>query len=136
MIELGHEDISALKKRLKFPHLEHPHTKEVLESQTHQEEMMDLVLQLIDQLKEMEKELDNLIQLKQASLYTTTVTIIPTVTTIVPSTLAASLAPIAPLSIALPAATVSPPAIGSTSVAAQPGDEASKLVKEMEDMSI
>ena len=34
--------------------------------------MMDLILQLNDQLKEMEKELDSLIQLKQASLETGT----------------------------------------------------------------
>jgi len=91
--------LMLLKNQLKLPHLEHPQTKEVLESQTQQEEMMDLILQLNDQLKEMEKELENLIKLKQASLETSTATVIPTVTTIVPSTLATSLAPIAPLAI-------------------------------------
>ena len=97
---------------------------------------MDLVLQLNDQLKEMEKELDNLIQLKQASLEIATTTAIPTVTIVVPSTLAASLAPTAPLATALPTATASTSAIGSTTATAQPSDEASKMVKEMEDMSI
>jgi len=91
---------------------------------------MDLVLQLNDQLKEMEKELDNLIQLKQASLETAPATIIPTVTTIIPSTLATSLAPTAPLATTLSVAT------NSKTTTAHLGDEVSKLVKAMEDMSI
>lgn len=123
VIELGHDpndikatekliqkkngDIDAVKKQLKLPHLEYPQTKEVLECQTHQEEMMDLVLQLNDQLKEMEKELDNLIQLKQASLETAPATVIPTVTIVVPSTLAASLAPTTPMATTLLAPTTS-----------------------------
>ena len=74
--------------------------------------MMELILQLNSSLKEMENELDNLIQLKQARIETATATAIPTVTTIVPSTLAASLAPIAPLAIALPAAMTTTSAIG------------------------
>lgn len=88
LIKKKNEDITTIKKQLKLPHLKHPQTKEVLESQTHQEEMMDLVLQLNDQLKEMEKELDSLIQLKQASLEISHTTIIPTIMTTVPSTLA------------------------------------------------
>lgn len=55
LIKKKNEDIVALKKQLKIPHSEHPWTKQVLEIQTHQEEMMDLVLKLNDQLKEMEK---------------------------------------------------------------------------------
>jgi len=66
---------------------------------------MDLVLQLNDQLKEMEKELESLIQLKQASSDNAPATVIPTVTTIVPSMLAASLAPTAPMATVLPATT-------------------------------
>lgn len=66
LIKQKNEDIAALKKQLNLPHSEHPQTKEVLESQTKHEEMMDPVLQFNDQIKEMEKELDSLI--KQASL--------------------------------------------------------------------
>jgi len=84
----------------------------------------------------MEKELDSLIQLKQASLETCTANVIPTATTAVPSTLATSLAPTAPLATTLPAATTSTSATSLTTVAAQPGDEARKLVKAMEYMSI
>lgn len=97
---------------------------------------MDLVLQLNDQLKEMEKELENLVQLKQASLETATSTIIPTITIVVPSTLAVSLAPTTPLATTLLATTTSTLATGSTTVATHPGDEATKLIKAMEDMSI
>lgn len=59
LIEKKNEDITALKEQLKLPHLQHPHTKEVLESQTNHEEMMDLVMQMNDELREMEKELEN-----------------------------------------------------------------------------
>ena len=97
---------------------------------------MDLILQLNDQVKEMEKELDNLIQLKHASLETTTAIAIPTVIAAIPCTLATSLAPTAPLATTLIAATTSTSATGSTTTAAQPSDEARKLVKAMEDMSI
>jgi len=61
---------------------------------------MDLVLKLNDQLRETEKELDSLIQLNQSDLGTTAVNVIPTVSTAVPSTLAASLAPTAHMAIA------------------------------------
>jgi len=50
--------------------------------------------------------------------------------------LATSLAPTTPLATTLPAATTTTLAIGSTTVATHPSDEASKLVKAIEDMSI
>jgi len=49
-------------------------------------------MKLNDQLKETEKELEILIQSKKSDLATTSRTIIPTISTIVPSTLEASLA--------------------------------------------
>jgi len=48
---------------------------------------MDLVLKLNEQLKETEKELDNLIQSKQSELATTPQIVIPTVSTAISSTL-------------------------------------------------
>ena len=48
LIKKKNEDIETLTKQLKLPHLQHPYTKEVLESQTNHEEMMDIVLQLND----------------------------------------------------------------------------------------
>lgn len=91
---------------------------------------MDLVLKLNDQLKEIEKELDTLIQSKQSDLATTSRTVIPTVSTVVPSTLEASLAPIAPPATTLPVTTEPTAAIGT------PANKLAKLVKAMEDMSI
>ena len=84
IIKKKNEDIVGLKKQLKLPPSEHPQTKEVLESQSQKYEMMDLILQLNAQLKEMENELDELIQLIQASVETSISTIIPIVTTTVP----------------------------------------------------
>lgn len=91
---------------------------------------MDLVLKLNDQLREIEKELDSLIQLKQIDLGTTLVNVIPTVTTAVPSTLVASLAPTTPM------ATTQPVSTKSTSATGTSGDEVEKLVRTMEEMSI
>ena len=58
---------------------------------------MDLVLKLNDHLKETEKELETLIQLKKSDIATTFANVIPTVSTIVPSTLETTLAPNVPL---------------------------------------
>ena len=67
LIHKKNEDITALKKQLKLPPSEHPQTKEVLESQSQKDEMMDLIIQLNDQLKEMENEMDKLVQEKQVA---------------------------------------------------------------------
>ena len=91
---------------------------------------MDLVLKLNDQLKEIEKELDALIQLKQADVATSSKNVIPIVSIAVPSTLAASLAPTTPLATALPTITE------STSTAGASGEKVAELVKAIEEMSI
>jgi len=130
LIKKKNYDIATLKKQLKIPQLQHPETQEVLESQKKHEDLMDLVLKLNDQLREIEKELENLIQLKQTDIGTTLVNVIPIVTTTVPSTLVASLAPLAPM------ATSQPVSTKSTSTTGTLGDEATKLVKAMEEMSI
>lgn len=96
---------------------------------------MDLVLQLNDQLKEMEKELDSLIKLKQDTMDNPLETVIPTDTTTIPYTLAASLAPTAPMAVVLPASTLNTLEIVSTTTGSI-GDEANRLVKVMEEMSI
>ena len=61
LIKKKNEDIVALKKKLKLPPSKHTQTKEFLESQTQKYEMMDLILQLNSQLKEMENEMDKLV---------------------------------------------------------------------------
>ena len=64
LIRKKNDDIDALKKQLKIPHLYHPQKTEVLETQKEQEELMDLILKLNNQLQETEKELDRLIHSK------------------------------------------------------------------------
>ena len=114
---------------MKIPQLQHPQTLEVVESQTRHEELMDLFLKLDDQLRETEKELDDLIQLKQSDLDTTYKDVIPTVSIAIPSILAASLTPITPPATTLPVTTE------STTTGAS-GEKAAELVKAMEHMSI
>jgi len=62
-------------------------------------------------------------------------TVIPTVTTVVPSTLAATLAPTAPMATALSTSAQTTSAAGSTA-AASTSEEANRLVKTMKEMSI
>jgi len=97
---------------------------------------MDLVLNLNDQLRSTEKELDALIQLKQSEVGTTLATVIPTVTTIVPSTLASTLAPKNPIGTTLPITTAASTLATSTTTAGTTTNEPTKLVHAMEEMSI
>jgi len=80
---------------------------EFLEAQQGHEELMDLVLKINDQFKETEKELDTLIQSKKNDMATTSRTIIPTVSTSVPSTMATPLAHTTPPATTLPSTTES-----------------------------
>lgn len=97
---------------------------------------MDLVLKLNDQLRSTQKELDALIQLKQGEVDTTPTTIIPTVTTAVPSTLATKLPPKTPIGIILPITTATSTLVTSTTAIGTTIDEAAKLAHAMEEISI
>ena len=48
------EDIEALRKQLKLPQREHLQTKEIIQEQSEKYDMMNLILQLTAQVKEME----------------------------------------------------------------------------------
>jgi len=132
LIKQKNKDITSLKKQLKIPSLHHPQTQEVLQSQTQHEDLMDLVLKLNDQLRSTEKELDALIQLKQGELGSTPATAIPTVTVVVPSTLAVTLAPKTPIGTAFPITTTTSKSAASTIAVGTATDEATKLVHAME----
>lgn len=71
-----------------------------------------------------------MIQLKQSDIATTSANVIPIASTAIHSTLAASLAPTNPMPTSQPVSIESTPAIGTSR------EEATKLVKSMEDMSI
>jgi len=53
LIKKKNGDIVALKKQLKIPTIEHPQTKEVLETPNQKDEMMKLIIQFRNQLREM-----------------------------------------------------------------------------------
>ena len=96
---------------------------------------MDLVLKLNDQLREIEKEMDNLIQSKQSKLATTPQTVIHTVTTVVPSSLATALAPTIPPATTFPITGTSS-GTGTSNNTERPTEKTVELIKAMEEMSI
>ena len=96
---------------------------------------MDLVLKPNEQLKETEKELDNLIQSKQSELATTPQNVIPTISIAMPSTLAVALAPTILLEPALPVTGTSVGTRASKSTK-MPTEKTVELIKAMEEMSI
>lgn len=61
LIKKKNANMVALKKELKLPTTEHPQTKEVLEIANPKHEMINLIIHLADQLKEMEMEMDKLV---------------------------------------------------------------------------
>ena len=92
--------------------------------------MMNLILQMTAQIKEMEIEMDKLVQEKKAAkTQNVSPTIIHVVTTAVPSTMAKELAPKVPFAIAVPITSSTTSAIESSTTPVQKSDEASKLVK-------
>lgn len=136
LIKKKNADIAALKKQLKLPHNEHPEENEVLQDANQKYEMMNLIFQLTTQIKEMEIEMDKLVQEKEASKEAVPVTVIPVVNTVVPSTLVESLAPTVPMATTLLVTSATTSTTKSSTTAVQPTDEASKLIKSMQDMYI
>lgn len=98
--------------------------------------MMEAILHLNAQLKEMKNEMDKLVHEEQASMEAAIATVIHIVTTTIPSILATSPTTAAPVATKLPTTSATASATSSTTTAAHLSDEASKLIKAMEDMSI
>ena len=98
---------------------------------------MSLILQMASQIKEMDIEMDKLVQEKEVSkAQEIPTTIIPMVTTVVSSTLVEELAPKVPLATTVHVTSSTTSATESSTSTVQQSDEARKLIKEMEDMSI
>ena len=130
-------DIAALRKQLKLPPREHPQAKEIVQEANQKDEMMNLILQMTTQIKEMEIEIEKLVQEKETyKAQEIPTTLIPMVTIIVPSTLVEELAPKVPLATTVPVTSSTTSAIESSTIEVHKFDEARKLVKSMEDMSI
>jgi hypothetical protein len=97
MIKKKNVDIASLRKQLNLPPTEDPQAKEIAEKEGEKDEMLKLLLEQNDQLKEMEAEMERLLKEKEqakpmegiplsaipiAGLSTTTVTVIPSATTV------------------------------------------------------
>ena len=79
--------------------------------------------------------MDKLVQEKKASMEAIPVTVIPTVTIVVPSTSATPVSTTVPLATIISTPTTTS-ATDSTTSATHPSDEAGKLIKAMQDISI
>ena len=93
--------------------------------------MMNLILQLTAQIKEMEIQMDKLVQKKETLKESEIPIVIPVITAVVPSTLGENLAPKEPLSTAVPVNSSTTSATESSTTKVQPTDEAIKIVKSM-----
>ena len=100
--------------------------------------MMNLIILLTTQLKEMENEMDKLVQEKKANMEEITITAIPIAST------SASVATTLPTTTTVPTTTTIPvtievsttPATTPAIAVAHPSDEVGKLIKVMQYMSI
>ena len=84
----------------------------------------------------MEIQMDKLVQQSETTKAQEIPTVIPMVTTVVPSTLVEELAPKVPLATTVPVTSSTTSATDSSTTATQHSDEASKLVKSMEEMTL
>ena len=126
------EDIVALRKQLKLPHNEHPQEKEILQQQKENDDMMQLVLKMTAQVKEMENQIEALMKESEAlkgKNVSSIPTVIPTINTTVPSTLAEHLAPKGVLATAVSIQSVNTSATESSTTQVQQATEADDIVK-------
>ena len=88
LIKQKNEDIVALRKQLKLPQNEHPQAKEIVQEASQKDDMMNLILQMTVQIKEMEIQMDKLVHEREYVKTQEVPTVIPMETTAMPSTLA------------------------------------------------
>lgn len=136
LLKKNNEDIAALRKQLKLTPSEHPQAKEIIQEQNDKDDMMNIIFQLTGQIKEMEIQMEKLVHEKETVKVPEPPTLIPIVTTTMPSNLAKYLAPKVPLATAVPVISSTTSAAKSSSTTIHPTDEANKLVKAMEEMSL
>ena len=97
--------------------------------------MMSLILQLTAQIKEMEVQMDQVVQEKEIVKEPVIPNVIPVITVAMPSTLGEKLAPKEPLATVVPVTSSTTSVIESSTIVLPPTDESSQLVKSMEEMS-
>ena len=122
-----------------MPQSEHPQAKEVLQEKTEKQETMQLVLKMTAQIKEMENQIETLMKenetLKKAQEVSIP-TVIPTISTIVPSTLAKHLAPKGVLETVVSITSKDISATSSSTSQVNQIGQTAAIVKDMEDMSL
>ena len=133
LIKNKDEDIIALRKQLKLPPSTHPQTAEIIKKKS-EEELMDLLLKLNERLNETEQELEKALKDKQGESTSQPPNLIPIVSTAVPSTLGAALAPnILAVIVEVVATTTGTTGVAQGSIANLSTEE---LIKSMEDIKI
>jgi hypothetical protein len=68
LIKRKNADIASLRKQLKISTTEDPHAKEMAETEGHKEEMLKLIMEQNDQIKEMEAEMEMLVKEKEQNV--------------------------------------------------------------------
>jgi len=93
LVKKSNLDIEALRKQLKFPATKDPLAKDIEEKETQKADMMKLIMEKSEQLKQMETKMENMIkEMKQVAKMTVVplealpITTIPTVTSSITST--------------------------------------------------
>ena len=66
LVKKKNADIVAFRNQPKLPPTEHPHAKEIVQEANKKYEMMNLIVHMIAKIKEMEIEMDKLVQEKEA----------------------------------------------------------------------
>jgi hypothetical protein len=69
LIKKNNVDITSLRKQLKLPAIEDSQTKEVAKTESHKEEMLNLIMEQNAQIREMEEEMDKLIKEKEQNVH-------------------------------------------------------------------
>ena len=68
LVKKKNVDIAALRKKLKLPPTKHSQAKEIVQEANKKYELMSLILKMIPQIKEMEIEMNKLVQEKKLQI--------------------------------------------------------------------
>lgn len=122
-----------------MPQSENPQAKEILQQKTENDELKRLVIKMTTQIKEMESQIEAFMQenenLKKAQQVFIP-TMIPTISTTVPSTLAEHLAPQGVLETAVPITSHDISASSSSTSQINTVEDKAAIIRAMEDMSL
>ena len=122
-----------------MPQSENPQAKEILQQKTENNELKQLVLKMTAQIKEMESQIEAFMQENENLKKSQQVfipTVIPTVSTNIPSTLVEHLAPQGALATTVPITSHDISASSSSTSQINTVEEKAAIIRAMEDMSL